>query len=417
MKLIRFTILFLFVDLFFYQCDKQTVITNDETNTEIKLLWTSTITDGNLANGVFYNHIHNDRLYVLGSKDNKPTLLAKNVNNGETVWEWSDWGSDEPSRIYDPVFTDDERMLIFANLNYYDISIPNESTLFNEYSDDFFYVINSVLFDDFLYQVGQSGQSQSDSIFYAVYRRNIITNELEEYVLPNYTRETRNLRNEVGIIMRLTGVQYNGKQKLLLSMLEIDSTWNSLGYISLYDIESQSWDYNMKDLGYVGQGNITADPIVNGEFVYHTFGTYATCHNILTGNLVWERNLEVGTSIGGFVISEEDNIMVVSTHSGERLTYGLDMTTGDIVWETETTGGNGQKYALNGVVYFASYGDGELHALDIATGDYIWKIESPDSSSNNWFQGVLTGIPGENGEKGKIFTNSYTNVFCFEAAR
>ena len=117
------------------------------------------------------------------------------------------------------------------------------------------------------------------------------------------------------------------------------------------------------------------------------------------------------------LVSEEDNRMIVSTLSGERTTFGISLETGNIMWTTETTGNNGQPYALNGVVYFTSSGDGMLHALDIATGQYIWKIESPDANSNSFFRGELTGIPGENGEKGRIFTSSYLNAFCFEAAR
>ena len=156
--------------------------------------------------------------------------------------------------------------------------------------------------------------------------------------------------------------------------------------------------------------------IIDGK-IYQNIGKFATCNNITTGELIWRRELDGPGSFGGVLISEPDNKMIISTLSGSKKTYGLDLETGNISWITTTTGNNGQPYALNGVAYFTSNGDGKLHALDIATGDYIWKIDSPDDSSNNSFRGELTGIPGKNGEKGRIFTSSFLNAFCFEAAR
>jgi len=398
--------------------DNQTEIINSSTDKDVKLLWTSSISDDGLTGGTFYNQVYNDKLYVSGSKNGQAVIMAKDVNTGETQWEWSDWNEELQSvSIRHPYLTDDNRFLAFSGLNYYDINTTDGSTNFKEYADYFSFVFNTVVFGNSLYHVGISQQSEEDNILQAVYKRNLNTQELEEYLVPNYTGLTKSPFGEVGNIVRFSGFEYEGKSKLLLSIMEIDSTWHSKSYISLYDIESESWDYEMAELDYEFRENYSGSPIISGDYVYHTKGRLAICHNVLTGELIWKQNFGVGTGGEGFVVSEDDNIMVVSTHSGERLTFGLDMTTGDIVWQTETTGNNGQKYVLNGVVYFSSNGDGELHALDIATGAYIWKIESPDNSSNNWFKGVLTGIPGENGEKGKIFANSYLNAFCFEAAR
>jgi outer membrane protein assembly factor BamB len=91
-----------------------------------------------------------------------------------------------------------------------------------------------------------------------------------------------------------------------------------------------------------------------------------------------------------------------------------DVYTGRQLWSTPSHGTSSTLNYLNGVVYFASMGDGRVHAVDAQTGKYLWRIEPPDDSG---LKDECAVIPGQNGEKGKVIVSTFLNGYCYEAER
>jgi hypothetical protein len=70
------------------------------------------------------------------------------------------------------------------------------------------------------------------------------------------------------------------------------------------------------------------------------------------------------------------------------------------------------------VYYIASQ---DLLATRVSDGKLLWKLLCPDyyteKRGDSWFMGFVTGLPGKNGKKGRIFASTNLNVYCFEAAQ
>ena len=96
----------------------------------------------------------------------------------------------------------------------------------------------------------------------------------------------------------------------------------------------------------------------------------------------------------------------------------LDPETGVTLWTLKTSTGCNEITSLDGVVYWKDRGDGKLYAIEAATGTLLWRLDDPDPEENSWWSSAGIGVlPGENGEKGKIYAGTHMRLYCYEAAR
>jgi len=70
-------------------CD---LITSDNTP---KLIWTASLSSGELIEGIFMGifHTESNGVLFLGSKQGKPILYFVNAESGKILWQWQDFFS------------------------------------------------------------------------------------------------------------------------------------------------------------------------------------------------------------------------------------------------------------------------------------------------------------------------------------
>jgi hypothetical protein len=196
----------------------------------------------------------------------------------------------------------------------------------------------------------------------------------------------------------------------------LDGSQISKSYLSLYNYTRKVWEYERIELGdynfCLGYTSIIVD-----NKLYHTLtGGIVECRDISDGSIIWHLENDYQYSGTGFIIVGD--LLITQDVNYEQL-IAYNINTGSLQWRTPHVGGAGRFQELNGVIYFGSVADGELHAIDLATGNHIWRMRAPDHDRmlDEVFREHVVAIPGENGEKGKIIVSSNNYLYCYEAAR
>jgi outer membrane protein assembly factor BamB len=187
------------------------------------------------------------------------------------------------------------------------------------------------------------------------------------------------------------------------------------GFLSLYDITNREYIYDSIPLiGRVSTFGPTT--IYNNRLAFINASDHVFGIDIMTGEIIWDTGF---IDQGGFSLHMVDDILIMGQYFGSvSYMYGKDPETGKTLWRTENGGGAEELQSHNGIVYWVDRGDGKLWAMEAKTGEVLWKIDRPDPESDSWFvHGKLGILPGENGEKGKLFASTYRRLYCYELIR
>ena len=193
-----------------------------------------------------------------------------------------------------------------------------------------------------------------------------------------------------------------------------DSTWGDC-FLALYDITNREYIYDSIPLiGRVRSFGPTTT--YNNRLAFINAAEHVFGIDIMTGEIIWDTGL---IDQGGFSLHVVDDILIMGQYRGSvSYMYGKDPESGQTLWRTENGGGAEELQSHNGIVYWADRGDGKLWAMEAKTGEVLWKINRPDPESDSWFvHGKLGILPGENGEKGKLFASTYRRLYCYELIR
>lgn len=150
-------------------------------------------------------------------------------------------------------------------------------------------------------------------------------------------------------------------------------------------------------------------PIIDSNKVYLLVDKLIVCHDLGTGNRIWERRFP-----GNFVFSGAllDNGRIYANRDGSDPTlYCIDAETGSIIWETPSAGTSSPLQLHKGVLYFVGGSDGLFHCVNATTGKFIYSIKAPSQykDHNDFFSRICT----VDHDTDKIYVASYTTAYCY----
>ncbi|WP_169731918.1 outer membrane protein assembly factor BamB family protein [Runella limosa] len=250
-----------------------------------------------------------------------------------------------------------------------------------------------------------------------IYRGDVLTGKEEKILMPNYSRKHVGLGItpfHVGSINDVRPVVEGKDTLLLITYTELGSERNEYeAYLSLYNLTQQKWLYDRKSLwGGRKVGVLNGAVRLRGDKMYTITSNEVVCHNWRTGDRVWIKVLPSFAEIQGIF---EDRYMVL--YDSMSTLYCVDADTGEQIWKlpNETLSYTSSYYA-GGILYYLS--KGRLRARELKTTKLLWDIPSDtDGKLDGHFWVFVTGLPGKDGEKGRIFTRTGYHTYCFEAIK
>lgn len=144
--------------------------------------------------------------------------------------------------------------------------------------------------------------------------------------------------------------------------------------------------------------NIT-DAVLYQDKIYCVSGRKVYCLNPKTASSEWScQTTEMYNFVTTDIVVDKDVLFLW----GVNRYHGLDMKTGETIYDHEISCGNAAVF--KGMVYMVSW-DGLLYVIDILTGEKMQKISSPENH-------FLTGCKPHVFE-GKLYVFDYFNAYCY----
>jgi outer membrane protein assembly factor BamB len=186
---------------------------------------------------------------------------------------------------------------------------------------------------------------------------------------------------------RIFGMSYRGGNEVVWALSESDGKeqWSTVV------------DPASKEIGHPGNEGSRCTPTVDGEFVY-ALGTVGdlVCLKTNDGQEVWHKNLKKdfgGRAMAMWAYCESpliDGDKLICTPGGiEATTVALDKRTGDVIWKSKVSKGNGAGYASPIVIQAAGHKqyvhflEGGLVGIDGESGKVLWQSSKPANGTAN----------------------------------
>jgi len=375
--------------------------------------WSEPLSDRELiATGIRSSVVWQKNVLFSGLKNNDQVFYMKDSENGETIWQWSNFLTDFEDWDITSHYLYGSYLIVPNGPRGYCIDLSNGETIWRSTSSS---DIGSLIrgLGRKYFRVGNY-MKNDDGYYEGVVLMGDILNSESPHVIatPPYQKMQADILGSVGL---LTGIApfVNSDTLLLITYADPVSDKEYDNYLGLYNISKKNWEYSNKNITsntLFAAGSLT----IYGEKVFLQSSKKLFCYEVATGNKLWERSFSEGFS---------DMIVVdgkLIANNEDRHLYAFDPDTGRQLWKEQSSGTSSPLAYLNGVVYFTGGGDGLLHAVDTETGKHLWRIRSPDLEHNSgaWFKRHVAVVPpAKDGEKGKVLTSSYLSAICYEAAR
>jgi len=382
-------------------------------------LWAMPITRGidcdNTLNAPIY---YNDNV-LIGFDDNNSHHYFRMVNskNGRIVWE-RPYYFQYKFRIYEAYLYNNLAVIQeFCRPRYcIDMNTGDMKWGYKDYKEDLYNNISGIDSLFFICETPFDGKPDSGSIGRGFYG-NIEDGLVYPYVTPDFRGDTSMtpIYYSIGEMYRI--IPFKNDTGAILQVILYEKffpDYTSKALLGLYNFSERKWIY---DNAVIREASLSSrpmpKPIIYKGNIYGICGAQIWCAELYTGKIKWQKNYVCVFESTDFALVD-DKVIAIDCY--DEL-VALDVNTGREVWENlECSSNTSNMIVLNGILYFASMGNGRLHAVEVATGKLLWKLKMPDYKDAS-LQPELTIIPGNNGEKGRIIVRSFLNAYCFEAER
>ncbi len=146
-------------------------------------------------------------------------------------------------------------------------------------------------------------------------------------------------------------------------------------------------------------------PVIVGERVYLAVDDILVCHNIITGERIWKRQLNSNLLFSGFTLAEN---RIYARSEGDGFVWCIDTETGNVIWKKPFLGTGSPIEYYNNILYFVA--STKLNIMDATTGTMLATITAPSAFKNsNDFFSSCTVDP----ETGYIYVRSFSTVYCY----
>ncbi|MCH7410819.1 PQQ-binding-like beta-propeller repeat protein [Belliella sp. DSM 111904] len=415
--------IFILIILFGASCSKEdtpTLKRNDKGELiSIPYLWKKRLHKSNpQVNGRMDTPIYLEKNIVIPMTDGPLGRLLSMINteSGNTIWEWDERFVPETEEIVIYMFHLYQNILFYnIGSRLYAVNIKTGETHWRKREDRSFWSHTYGKGAEF-YIFGRS-DAFPDSIDQSiVFKGDMYTGKIEEYLTPNFTGNHLYGGNRIGSVPAAVPIDFDGKEHLIVVWQEGISGYNLQSYLGLWDKTNGEWIYEKSVIVEPSlNGTLLNPPVIYNDRVYLAVGFELACHDIRSGKQLWKRRFDGETFFSNFLI-EEGKLVV---NNEDQFVYCLDPISGTQLWKTRGSGTSSYMSYLNGVVYFVGGATGNLHAVDIGSGKTVWKIDINNlgESGDRFRTSAVYVTPGENNKKGKVIALGGLNAYCFEAYR
>lgn len=217
-----------------------------------------------------------------------------------------------------------------------------------------------------------------------------------------------------GDIAEIMPIEDNGEKFLFIGFNESRNQNESDGFVGLYNVTKKEWVYDRKPLFTEIIENISSGHILRRDNkIYLICGNIVDCVDWRTGERIWvKHDMPSFANILGLF---DDKYMML--YDSMRGVYCVDANTGKEYWkQTGEVLSYTAFYYDQGIYYYLA--DGKLKARDFKTRKLLWEITADtDGKTSGHFWVFVTGVPGKNGEKGKIYARTGFDTYCYEAIK
>ena len=418
------------------KCSKNEISNSSSNNvdslvTTLKPLWITIATNDKTWNDgyeISQPVIYGQNVLVSTVFNKYQVFKMLNTQNGSELWSWQDYFrkinyDSLDYRIRFPYIKNNE--MVWTSFNEtYSIDLKTGNTIWkNLYSLKYGFQCKGIG-DNFFIELRDSIIGKDLITGMQLFKGNINLPNLQFLALPKYdtTSSTPNSQRSGSILGNSPFINPSGDTMVEISYTDPPVTKDFLfrDAFGVYNLSKNKWQIERVLIGTPAITGIDFTPIVKDGKVFHCKVGLVTCHDVNTGELLWNYN-QIGNA--NFLFS---GILVengkVFANAGNGVLHCIEITTGKPLWQTESAGSCSDMAYLNGIIYFVGGSDGLLHAVDETTGKTIWKVISPDyGKAINKISGTFTRfcavVPGVDGTKGRIVTHTGYNIYCFEAAK
>ena len=353
----------------------------------------------------------------------------KSTSDGKSLWRWSDWfSSRERLGNPSPFYADQDKVLYTTGLRTYLINSQSGTTIWRkEWGAGFSRngYASSVINDLFFFVGTEENtyvtqKKQQENIFIATLSTGAIIDTVQiDYSGSEPYADPSGL-TIVGQIERIKPFVWQGKMYLFVSYgvyAKERNEFTSLarGRIGLLNVNDKKRLYKRDFSNLPGGANGANWPNIVNDRVYVTSNLSVACVDLWTGQDVWFQKLTQASLLNDLVVADGK----VFANGNDARLYCLNPQTGQVLWTQKSSAIGSQLHYQDGVIYYIA--SKKLLAVEAATGKLLWDLPCPDAYTqdrpDSWFFGFVTGVPGKNGQKGRIIATTHLNVYCFEAAR
>lgn len=394
-------------------------------------LWKSSLSDGTLGYGLRHGFIYNGGILCVGMRKSTKTqyaqngeqyLVFKDVNTGQNLWSWDDRIEQQSYfNITKGIAFYEGRMLFYDQKYQYCIDTQTGRTVWKVRRDIEYNPTMSQLGPLFFATAIDEARTGKGLFASSILKGNINSGSIQYISTPTYSREFVSKNSAwVGDVTNVVPVIRDVDTLLIIPHTEMGPeakfTVNRC-FLSLYNLSQHKWMYERAELSRAELGGTTSImPIVISNRIYVTVLPSVHCFDLMTGKRIWDTLLEQRLTGFSDLIMADNKLLANSLLA--RL-HCLDPQTGAVLWSQKSSAVGSDLYYQDGVVYYIA--SKNLLAVEVATGKLLWDLPSPDAReekrSDSWFGGFVTGVPGKNGQKGKIYATTNLNLYCFDAAR
>lgn len=438
-------LLFLFLLGSLFNCKRpEDDVLKDENGVVTRLphVWkSSTSPDGGKLSSMFAQHIYDNRFILTAQRlthnDQNPiadNLSFKRLEDGKNAWVWGDrFSSTEGAVTFDYGIYTHGRVLFY---NYgprgYGIDQETGQTIWRkEWPQGTSRLLSTTGLGSHFYFTGTPPDIYAEKRFEeSIYQGDMATGEVREIAkLKTFPDSVWYDPSGFDWIARGRSIKpfIRGVDTLLLVAYDLPDirpyyqNTPTSGYISLYNLTQKKWIYERMPMlsnvttgvdSEAGGGNY---PTIIGERVYYAVNMWVGCYYLMTGQRLWFQRVTPASLFSDLIAAEGK---LLANGMNARL-YALEPGSGSLLWTQESSGIGSTMHYQDGVVYYIA--TDKLLATRVSDGKLLWKLNCPDAyteyRTDSWFQGFVTGLPGQGGKKGRIYVSTQLNVYCFEAAQ
>ena len=259
------------------------------------------------------------------------------AETGKIRWSWNDYMTNYENSYVRYAYQYEQYLVVNGGPRNYCIDLNTGRTVWKRWMNDSLNARSCITGIGNLYFVAALTQSEANpkGLEEVVYKGQVIGNEVEQRVVrPDVSGKYVSGNGWTGGASAPTPVVVDGDILLSIDYSESLPDWYTNSSTGLYNMTKKKWIYTKVPLAKNNRRGPDHPSVYSQGRVYQVIGGLLTCHELMSGENLWERNFSGDFSFSGFLIV--DNTVVANCEDG--YIYGLNPQTGAQLWKEKSSG-------------------------------------------------------------------------------